>query len=321
MLMRAVRYARYGGPEVLSVEPVPIPLPGPTQVRIRVAATSVNAADVNVRSGSVKLLSGRKFPKGTGIDAVGEIEAAGADVSSLSVGQRVWAVTCDGRAFGAALGSAAESAVFEASHVTPAPAGVDDLGAAATVMPATMAVRTLGGATRLLAGERVLVRGATGAVGAAVVQLANALGGHVVALASAANADLAQSLGAAEVFDYATTRPGDIRPVDVVVDTAGPGLLAWRRRLTPGGRMVSVVASPRALAGAAAGSVIGLISGSRVRTLVAQPPQEAIAEAARHVQEKSIRPVIDSVYPFEQAPAAHRAFEGGGLRGRVLLTP
>ncbi len=319
--MRAVRYPAYGGPEVLAVEAVPIPLPGPTQVRIRVAATSVNAADVHVRRGSLRLLTGRRFPKGVGIDAVGLVESAGADVSSLQVGDRVWAVTGDGRAFGGPLGSAAESALFEASHVTLAPFGVDDLGAAATVMPATMAVRTLQGSTRLLGGERVLVRGATGAVGAAVVQLANALGGYVVALAGPQNLDLAQSLGASEVFDYTTAQPADIRPVDVIVDTVGTQLLAWRRRLTPGGRMVTTASSPQALAAAGTGSAISLVSGARVRTYLAQPPNAMIAEAARHVAEKSIRPVIDSVYPFEQAPAAHRAFEGGGLRGRVLLTP
>jgi NADPH:quinone reductase-like Zn-dependent oxidoreductase len=66
MLMRAVRYASYGGPEVLTVEAVPIPLPAPSQVRIRVAATSVNAADVHVRSGSLRLLTGRRFPKAWG---------------------------------------------------------------------------------------------------------------------------------------------------------------------------------------------------------------------------------------------------------------
>ncbi|GAB3258373.1 NAD(P)-dependent alcohol dehydrogenase [Kineosporia babensis] len=319
--MRAVRYAQYGGPEVLSVEQVPIPLPGPTQVRIRVAATSVNAADVHVRSGSMRLLTGRKFPKGTGIDAVGEVEATGADVSSVSVGQRVWAVTGDGRAFGARLGSAAESALFEQAHVTAAPADVTDLGAAATVMPATMAVRTLREAARLLAGERVLVRGATGAVGSAVVQLANALGAHVIALTNAANTDLAQSLGASEVFDYATTRPADIRLVDVIVDTVGTGLMNWRRRLAPGGRMVTLAATPGALASVAAGRVISLAGGPRMSTFIAQPPNHCIAEAARHVEEKFIRPVIDSVYPFEQATAAHRAFESGGLRGRVLLTP
>lgn len=319
--MRAVRYPVYGGPEVLAVEAVPIPLPGPTQVRIRVAATSVNAADVHVRRGSLRLLTGRRFPKGVGIDAVGLIESVGTDVRTLKVGDRVWAVTGDGRAFGAALGSAAESALFEVSHVTLAPAGQDDLGAAATVLPATMAVRTLQDSTRLLGGERVLVRGATGAVGAAVVQLANALGGHVVALAGPRNLDLAQSLGASEVFDYTTAQPGDVRPVDVIVDTVGTRLLAWRSRLTSGGRMVTTASSPRALAAATTGSAIGLVSGARIRTFLAQPPNATIAEAARHVAEKSIWPVIDSVYPFEQAAAAHRAFEDGGLRGRVLLTP
>lgn len=319
--MRAVRYGSYGGPEVLAVETVPIPPPGPSQVRIRVAATSVNAADVHVRSGSLRLLTGRRFPKGVGIDAVGLVESVGAQVRTFGVGDRVWAVTGDGRAFGSALGSAAESALFEASHVTLAPEGVDDLGAAATVMPATMAVRALREATRLRSGERVLVRGATGAVGAAVVQLANALGGHVVALAGPENLDLAQSLGASEVFDYTTAQPGDVRAVDVLVDTVGTQLLGWRRRLTSGGRMVSTASSPRALASAAAGATVGRVSGPRIRVFLAQPPNAAIAEAAGHVRERSIRPLIDSVYPFEQAPAAHRAFEGGGLRGRVLLTP
>ncbi len=176
MLMRAVQYAEYGNPEVLSLQQVAVPEPGPTQVRIRIAATSVNAADVHARSGSLRLVVGRSFPKGTGIDAAGVIEAIGAQVRSLEVGQRVWAVNGNGRRFGQPLGSAADFALFDEAQVTPIPAGVDDLGAAAAVMPATMAVRTLRETTRLLAGERILVRGATGAVGAAVVQLAQRAG-------------------------------------------------------------------------------------------------------------------------------------------------
>src|ERR1044072_7916609 len=95
LMMRAVRYDRYGGPEVLSAGDVPRPSPGPGQVLVRVHASSVNPMDVKIRSGGMRLISGRRFPKGTGGDFAGEVVALGSTVTDVTVGEHVWGVLSD----------------------------------------------------------------------------------------------------------------------------------------------------------------------------------------------------------------------------------
>src|SRR5689334_11787617 len=89
-MMRAVEYDRYGGPEELSLRTVARPEPGAGQALVRVHGTSVNPVDVTIRSGGMKLMSGRRFPKRTGLDFAGEVTALGSGVTDVEVGQRVW---------------------------------------------------------------------------------------------------------------------------------------------------------------------------------------------------------------------------------------
>lgn len=314
--MRAARFTRYGDPGVLTVEDVPTPEPRRGQVRVQVAAVSVNAIDTFVRSGRLRTVTGRRFPRGTGIDLVGTVDAVGEAVADLTVGDRVWGLRSDSRSL--RVGTFAEAVVVEAAGVSAAPAGVDDVGAAALVASGTTAVSALQHVARVRPGETVLVRGATGGVGAALVQLAAALGAHVIALASAGNADLAHSLGAAEVYDYASTSPAEIAPVDVVVDTVGADLWQWRRRLTRGGRMVTIAfSSVAALAAIGSSTVFGT---RRIRAFGGQPPRERLAEAARHVEAGRLRPAVHQVYGLSAVSEAHRALERGGVRGKIVVT-
>ena len=204
--MRAAQYDAYGPPEVLRVRTVPVPRLRPGHVLVRVAATSVNGADIAVRSGKLKLLAGRSFPRGTGFDFTGTVAEAAGDVTGIAVGDDVWGFL-DGIRQGPSAAAAGFVLAPAARMSLRPPRSVPSRlrRCPAWVRPAIGVLRV---AVGLRPGERVLVRGANGGVGTAAVQVARALAGRVTALASARHLDRLRDLGAAEAFDYhATDRP------------------------------------------------------------------------------------------------------------------
>jgi NADPH:quinone reductase-like Zn-dependent oxidoreductase len=312
--MKAIQLLSYGSPDVLQVTEVERPEPGPGQVLVSVGASSVNGHDALVRSGAAKIITGRRFPIGSGLDFAGVVAATGAGVGSVTVGQPVWGTVHPREKH--ALAGAAEYVVVAADRVGPVPAGFSAVQAAALVVPGITALTALRDATHLAAGESVLVRGAAGGVGTAVVQLAHAFGAEVTALARASHAAGLTELGAARVLDYRETTPQRIGPFDVIVDTVGTELARYRRRLTAGGRMVTVGLSGPAIAAIAASTVFG---PRRIRTFSADPRTARLAELAEQVAAGALRPVINGVYPLDDIVAAHRAFDKGGVLGRQVV--
>ena len=312
--MKATQISAYGDAGVLHVIDVERPEPGPGQVLVSVGASSVNGHDSLVRSGAMKIVSGRRFPIGSGLDFAGVVAAVGSGVDGIAAGERVWGTVHPREKH--AVAGAAEYVVVPADRVGRVPETVSAVQAAALVVPGVTALTALRAATHLAAGEKVLVRGAAGGVGTAVVQLARAFGAEVTALARAEQAGALTDLGAARVADYRATRPEELGPFDVIVDTVGTDLARYRRRLAPGGRMVTVGLSGPAIAAIAASTVHG---SRRIRTFSANPHTADLDELAGLVAAGALRPVINGVYPLAEIAAAHRVFDKGGVVGRQIV--
>jgi len=313
--MRAAQITRFGAPDALRVAEVDRPEPGPGEVLVRVEATSVNGHDVAVRTGELKLMSGRRFPIGVGLDFAGVVEATGAGVRGHRAGDRVWGTVHPRRRHTTA--AAAEYVVVRQDRIGTAPAVLTSVEAASLAVTGTTALLALRDGVHVVAGERVLVRGASGGVGTAAVQLARALGAHVTALARAEHAEALEDLGAAEVLDYRSTSPAQLRPFDVVVDTVGQDLLAYRSLLARGGRMVTVGLSPQAVAAIARSTVHG---SRRIRAFSANPERPVLDAVAEHVSAGALRPVVHGVHPLAEVGAAQQAFERGGVLGKHVIT-
>jgi NADPH:quinone reductase-like Zn-dependent oxidoreductase len=313
--MRAARYDRYGPPEVLYEGTLPKPVARPGEVLVRVHAASVNGGELLGRAGKFRLITGRGFPKGTGIDFAGEVAALDSPTPGLSVGDRVWGLLP--RRFG----SVAEFVAVRPRQLALAPAGLDPVQAVALLAGGTTSITALRDKARLKAGERLLVRGASGGVGSVAVQLGRAYGAHVTALAGARNLDFVRDLGADEVFDYATTRPVDLGPFDVVLDTAiGTELSAYRRLLAPGGRMVSITFDSEHMLSSLAYVLASTVFGPRrVRFFSGNPTHRLLADLARLAESGALRPVVDTVHPLSGIAEAHRALEAGGVRGKHVI--
>ncbi|MEU6431859.1 NADP-dependent oxidoreductase [Microbispora sp. NPDC046973] len=311
MSMRAVEYDRYGGPEELSVRTVARPEPRAGQVLVRVHGTSVNPVDVTIRSGGMKLMAGRRFPKRTGLDYAGEVIALGRGVTDVEVGQRVWGFLSDvsGR-----IGAAAEYVAVKASGLGPAPARVDLTWAAALPSVGVTALRALRDVLRLAAGEDLLVVGASGGVGSTAIQLGLAMGARVTAVAGADNHDFCRDLGASRTLDYRD--PAAIGgSFDVVLDCHGSDLARYRRLLRRGGRMMTTASSGM---GYAIRSIV--TPGPRVRVMMARSRRADLTALAEYVDRGAVQPIVEEIYPLEDIGQAHKLAGTGHARGKRVIT-
>jgi NADPH:quinone reductase-like Zn-dependent oxidoreductase len=314
--MRAAQYDSYGPPEVLRIRTVLVPRLRPGHVLVRVAASSVNGADIAVRAGKLKLVTGRSFPRGAGFDFAGEVVEAANDVNGLAAGDEVWGFL-DGARHGGPSGAAAEYVIAPAEGMSRRPHTISAVEAAAISAVGASAIGVLRDAVRLRAGERVLVRGANGGVGTAAVQVAGALGGRVTALASGPHLDRLRDLGAVEAFDYHTADPRELGRFDVVVDPVARNMRAYRRLLAPKGRMAAMaIGSPGDVAYLVASRIHGR---RRVRFIQSPPTAELLTALASYVDSKAVIPVVDSVYPLDDIVTAHRSLEASGGFGKRVV--
>jgi NADPH:quinone reductase-like Zn-dependent oxidoreductase len=313
--MKAAQITGFGAPDVLRLNEIDRPVPKAGEVLVSVEASSVNGHDAIVRAGGLKVVSGRTFPIGVGLDFAGVVVETGPDVRDRRVGDRVWGTVHPRRKHTSA--AAAEFVVVTADRVAAVPTGVSAADAASLVVAGATALIGLRDTVRLQDGERVLVRGAAGGVGTAAVQLAKALGGRVTALAGERHAAALRDLGADEVLDRATTTADRLGPFDVVFDTVGSDLGGFRSRLAKGGRMVTIGLSGGTIAAIAASTVHG---GRRIRAFSANPGAPVLDDVGAFVDSGHLRPVVAGVHPLADIASAHRAFERGGSLGKHVVT-
>ncbi len=324
--MRAMVAPRYGGPEVLELRELPDPVPGPGQVVLRVRGTSVQPLDWHLLRGRpllVRLVMGLRRPKREvmGADLAGVVVAVGPDVDGLAPGDEVVCVpTGEG-------GGLAELVAVPAGHARPKPPGLgweEAAGLGVAQLTALEAVRDHG---RVGSGDRVLVIGASGGVGQALVQLARAAGATVTAVCSGRNAELVRGLGASEVVDHTTTDVGGIgQRFDVLFQVAGS--LPVREAdglLVPGGRYVLVGFDDDGL-------VLGPVRQILAMRLRGRRDVEHVSFTARerpedldvllgHVARGELRVVVDRTYDLADAAAAIAYVETGRARGKVVVLP
>ncbi|NEC38276.1 NAD(P)-dependent alcohol dehydrogenase [Streptomyces rubrogriseus] len=312
--MKAVLFDRYGPPEVLYVGRRPVPGIGPDEVLVRVRAAGVNGGDLHDRAGKVRLVTGRTFPKGCGIDFAGEVAEVGASVRGVREGRRVWGL------LGRRTGSMAEYVAVSPRRIAPAPDNLTPEEAVSLIAGATTALTALRDKAALQPGERLLVRGGSGGVGSVAVQVGKVLGARVVALAGGRNLDFVRGLGAEEALDHRTTALSEVGRFDVVLDTVGTEQARVRRLLAPGGRMVAVAPDldrPLAWLGTVLGSVVH--GKGRIRFFSGNPDGALLAEAARLAESGDIVPVVDTVHPLDGVVDAQRALAAGGVRGKHVV--
>jgi NADPH:quinone reductase-like Zn-dependent oxidoreductase len=303
--MRAIRFHDYGPPSVLVVDEIERPEPKEGEVLIRVRAAGVNQIDWKLRSGALQQYMPLQLPNILGLDVAGTVEAAGEGVTTFAAGDEV---------FGRGSGTYADYATAPVTAIAHVPVGVTFEQAATLNVGGVTAWVGLFDTAHLEAGQRLLVQGGAGGVGALAVQLGHWKGAHVIATASTANVEYVRSLGADEVIDYTRVNVEDaVHDVDVVLDTVGGDVTvhSWSV-LKPGGILVVIAGMADVETATARG----------VRTSSANHPDvisPVLEELGKLVVSGDLVPQIGRVFPLADAAGAHTVSETGHGRGRIVL--
>jgi NADPH:quinone reductase-like Zn-dependent oxidoreductase len=326
--MKAIRQARYGGPEVLELVEVPDPVPGPGEILVRVHAAALNAADWHVMRGDPWLarlatpgIFGRSGPLHPvrGHDVAGTVVATGSGSSRFLVGDAVVADVDD------KAGTFAELVVAPEALFVAKPEALSFEEAAALPLAGTTALCLLDAAG---VGEEtsLLVVGASGGVGTFAVQLAAARGAAVSALCSARNLEQARALGATTVFDRAAGLPG--RSFDAVIDLAGKYRLRELLRCTESDGVLVLSGGGTSDGGSVVGPmglmIAGKLAGLRGRPVVKIPAVtggQGLAELVALAAEGTVKPVIERRFALAEVPEAIRYMEQEHARGKLIVLP
>lgn len=321
---------RRGGPEVLEVIEEPRPEPAAGQVRVSTLAAGVSGMDLMVRAH--RFPGFPTVPFTPGVDVVGVVDVIGDGVTTLEPGQTVAALL-------GTAGGYAETLCVQAEDAVPVPDGVDPARAVCLVANHLTAHSMMHRTAKVRGGERVLVHGAAGGVGTALLQLGQLAGLEMYGTASAVNHDLVRALGATPI-DYRTEdvvrRVRDLTGdgVDVVFDPIGGARQLWRsyRALRRGGRLVwfGVAGTARAGIGVIPASLVtrlllSLLPGSRSAPMPPDSKQpndwyrQTLAMLLDDLASGKIDPVIAGRFPLVEAAAAHRFLEDHHHTGRVVL--
>ena len=316
--MKAAVYTQYGQPEVLQVKEVGKPIPKNNEILIKVNATAVNSGDVRLRKAdpfAVRFIFGLLKPKINILGTVfsGEVESAGKDVKKFRVGDQVFGHT--DMIFGA---YAEYKCIPEDGSLALKPANITHAEAATIPFGGVTAWHFIKKAN-IQSGQKVLIAGASGAVGTAAVQLAKSLGAEVTAVCSTGNMALVKSIGADKVIDYTKedfTKNGEM--YDVIFDTVKTiHVSSSLKSLNKNGVMIlSAAGMPEMLQGL----WVSKTSSKKVLTGVISHTAADIIFLKELIEAGKYKPVIDKTYPLEQIAEAHTYVEKGHKKGNVSIT-
>lgn len=318
--MKAAVQTAYGAPGVVVIRDIPKPVPRDNEVLVRIVAATVTSGDSRLRAFRVpaafwlpaRLFLGITRPRKAvlGSEFAGVIEAVGATMSRFKVGDRV---------FGMQVYDvhAEYKAVLETAAITAIPDNLDFAEAAALPFGALTALFFMQRA-KVTPGQKVLVNGASGAVGAFGVQLARLAGAHVTAVTSARNAELVRDLGADVVIDYQATdfsRSGE--RYDVIMDTVDTVSMAqFRRASTPQGQLLAVNGGGGMFLRAALQPLFGK---RRIAVGMATEKLDDLETIRTLAASGELRATIDRRVPLADIVAAHALVDSGRKRGAVVV--
>jgi NADPH:quinone reductase-like Zn-dependent oxidoreductase len=297
--MKAIRLHSPGGLENLAYEEVETPTPGDAEALVRVHAAAITRDELEWPVD--------RLPAIPSYELSGTVVEIGDGVTGVRLGEAVYALTDFDQD-----GVAAEYAAVAAQRLASMPEMLSHVEAAAIPLPALSAMQGLFDHGHLEQGQRVLIHGGAGGVGAFAVQLARVRGAYVIATASSSRIEAARDLGAHEVIDHRSADFTTIEPVNLVFDTVGGDrLIGSVSVVARGGLVVSVAETPPA--------GLGEGQGVETRFFIVEPNAGQLAELATLADEGRLRVLVDGTFPLDRAREAFERSQSGETRGKVIL--
>lgn len=320
--MKAIQVHRFGGPEVLELHEIPTPKPGTGQILVRVRAAGVNPYDTYMRNGTYAVKP--QLPYTPGSDAAGTVEAAGDGVKKVRAGDRVYTAKT-------LSGAYAEYVLADESQVYRLPEKISFAQGAGLWVPYGTAYTALHHHAKALAGETILIHGASGGVGLAAVQFARAEGLTVIGTAGTQRGlELVKKEGAHHAFDHSRAGYSE----EILKVTGGKGidlilemlanvnlatdlkLLAFRGRVIVIGNRGEITINPRELMARRAS-----VRGFTLWAATEAESAEIHAAIAAGLENGTLRPIVGKELPLKDAPVAHQDVLAPGAFGKIVLVP
>ncbi|MBY0155661.1 NADP-dependent oxidoreductase [Cytobacillus firmus] len=329
--MRAMVIDRYGKVPMRLAE-MPTPEIGEYEVLAEIHAASINPVDFKIRDGKVKLLVKYKMPLILGNDFSGVVAKVGAKVTRFKVGDEIYA-----RPRKSKIGTFAEYIAIHEEDIALKPKNLSFEEAASIPLVGLTSYQALTDILQLQKGQKILIQAGAGGVGTFAIQLAKLMGATVATTASVAGASLVKSLGADEIINYKTEKFDEIlKNYDAVFDTLGGEILEKSFEVIKrGGKIVSISGLPNARFGKEYGSGLfkTLLFSAASHKLTAlekkhnghytflfmKPSGEQLRIIANFIETGKIKPIIDRVFPFEDAQNAMEYAESGRAKGKIIL--
>jgi NADPH:quinone reductase-like Zn-dependent oxidoreductase len=320
--MQAIVTDKYGSPDVLKLKDVAIPIPRDNEVLIKVHAVSLNAADWHVLGADpflVRLMFGLRKPKVAilGADVAGVVEEIGKSVKQFKPGDEVF-----GDLSASGWGGYAEYVCANENAIVLKPSNVTFGMAAASGMAAVTALQSLSKFTKVKSGQKVLINGASGGVGAFAVQIAKSFGAEVTAVCSTGNLDLVYKLGADHVIDYTKndfTKNDEKYDVIIAVNGYHP-ISDYKNALKPNGVYVMVGGAGTQMAQAMfAGPLTSMIGNKKLTHLMAKPNKKDLTYIKGLLETGQVKPLLDKTFQLSEVADALSYLKLGHAKGKVVV--
>ncbi|MFW9938078.1 MAG: NAD(P)-dependent alcohol dehydrogenase [Candidatus Thorarchaeota archaeon] len=314
--MKAIVYEKFGSPDVLELKEVEKPIPKDDELLVKVHATSVNALDIIFRNGTsllfgmTKLMAGFKKPKHNilGFDVSGEVESIGKKVKKFGKGDLIYGAL-------KIPGANAEYACISEKNAAIKPVNMSHEEAAAVPDTACTALHGLRDKITIEEGQRILIYGASGGVGTYAIQIARLYTPEVTAVCSTDKVSNAQSLGAKEVIDYTKedfTKNG--QTYDIIFDAVGRKKISYencKSSLSEEGIYITVDLES---------VFFKKMRSKRIISYLASVTTEKLDFLREHIEAGKIKSVVEKVFPLSQIAEAHKYYEKGHLKGKVIVS-
>jgi len=312
--MKAYIYNQYGPADVLELDDFAMPKIEADQVLVRIKAVGLNPVDYKIRSGDLKLFTGKKFPKQIGADLAGVVEKVGKNVTTFQVGDEVFGMLDAMKG-----GAYAEFAAVSENALAYKPQSISFEEAAGLPVAALTALHGLHTFGKVKENMKVLVNGSSGGVGTFAVQIAKAFGAHVTAVCSTRNIAQAKELGTDEIIDY--TKDNIFKTAekyDIFFDAVGSkSFLKVRKYLNINGLYTTTLPGPSSMLTL---PFVPLLGSKKLKMIMISPKNADFKTLSFMIGEEKIKTVIDKVYPFNEAVEAQEYLETGKAQGKVILS-
>jgi NADPH:quinone reductase-like Zn-dependent oxidoreductase len=311
--MKAIVFNEFGPADLLHQAETPNPKAGKGEVVVKMRASSIKVIDSRVRNGLMGPLVNKKFPKIPGADIAGDIAEVGAGVRGFKVGDAVFGAVDPMKG-----GAFADLVAVPAGQLALKPANISFEEAAAAPIAALAALLSLRDLGKTKAGDKVLIHGASGAVGLFAIQIAKQMGAHVTAVAGTGGIPAINDLGVDRVIDYRKQDGQTFETsFDVIINASGQMPFAKAKRyLTARGVLVEPSPTIPMVIGS---TLANLLRAKKHKTLITSPRRADLEMLSKMFENGSLKATIARVYPIAEVRDAFTAMEKGGTVGKLVI--